>query len=58
MDNVIKSFRGGKVMKLKALSQIISILNFDPSRTEQAKDAAAKYYAKTLNKVEAQLRQI
>jgi len=53
MDKVVDNFRHGKITKLKALSNIISILNFNPSRTEPAKDAAVEYYVKTLNKVEA-----
>jgi len=53
MDEVVNNFRRGEITKLKALSNIISILDFNPSRTEPAKDAAVVYYAKTLNKVEA-----
>jgi len=53
MDKVIDNFRHGEITKLKALSNIISILDFNPSRTEPAKDAAVEYYVKTLNKVEA-----
>ena len=53
MDDVVESFRRGELTKLKALSQIISILNFNPSRTEEAKDAAIEYYSRTLNEVEA-----
>ena len=53
MDDVVETFRRKETMKLKALSQIISILNFNPSRTEQAKDAAVEYYARTLNEIEA-----
>jgi len=53
MDNIVKVFRSNEITKLKALSSIISILNLNPSRTEQAKDAAVEYYAKTLNKVQA-----
>ena len=53
MDEVVDSFRQNENSKLKALSNIISILNFNPSRTEEAKDAAVQYYAKTLDEVEA-----
>ena len=53
MDDVVDSFRRKEISKLKALSNIISILNFNPSRTEEAKDAAVEYYAKTLDEVEA-----
>jgi len=53
MDEVVNNFRCGEITKLKALSNIISILDFNPSRTEPAKDAAVEYYAKTLNEVEA-----
>ena len=53
MDDVIENFRQGEITKLKALSHIISILNFNPSRTEEAKDAAVEYYSRTLNEVEA-----
>ena len=53
MDDIVESFRQGELTKLKALSQIISILDFNPSRTEEAKDAAIKYYSRTLNEVEA-----
>jgi len=53
MDEVVNNFRRGEITKLKVLSNIISILDFNPSRTEPAKDAAIEYYAKTLNKVEA-----
>ena len=49
----VNNFRQGEITKLKALSNIISILEFNVSRTNQAKDAAIKYYAKTLDKVEA-----
>ena len=53
MDDVVESFRQDEITKLKALSQIISILDFNPSRTEKAKDAAVEYYSRTLNEVEA-----
>ena len=53
MDNIVENFRRGEVTKLKALSQIISILDFNPSRTEEAKDAAVEYYSRTLGEVEA-----
>ena len=53
MDEVVDSFRQNEISKLKALSNIISILDFNPSRTEEAKDAAVQYYAKTLDEVEA-----
>ena len=53
MDDVVETFRRKETMKLKARSQIISILDFNPSRTEEAKDAAVKYYARTLNEIEA-----
>jgi len=49
----VDNFRQGEITKLKALSNIISILEFNVSRTNQAKDAAIKYYAKTLDEVEA-----
>lgn len=38
---------------LKALSNIISILNFNPSRTKQAKDVAVEHYSHTLDEIEA-----
>ena len=53
MDNIVENFRWGEVTKLKALSQIISILDFNPSRTEEAKGAAVEYYARTLGEVKA-----
>ena len=53
MDDIVENFRRNEVTKLKALTQIISILDFNPSRTEEAKDAAVEYYSKTLNEVEA-----
>jgi hypothetical protein len=53
MDEVVDCFRRDEITKLKALSNIISILDFNPSRTERAKDAAVEYYAKTLDEVEA-----
>ena len=53
MDDIVDNFRQNEVMKLKAITQIILILDFNPSRTEEAKDAAVEYYSKTLNEVEA-----
>jgi len=53
MDDVVDNSRQGEITKLKALSNIISILKFNPSRTNRAKDVAIEYYAKTLNEVEA-----
>ena len=53
MDNIVERFRHRELTKLKALSNIVSILNFNPSRTEQAKDAAVKYYSCMLNEIEA-----
>ena len=53
MDDIVNNFRRNEVTKLKALTQIIPILDFNPSRTEEAKDAAVEYYSKTLNEVEA-----
>ena len=53
MDDVVENFRREELTKLKALSNIISILNFNPSRTERAKDAAVEHYACTLDEIEA-----
>jgi hypothetical protein len=53
MDNVVEDFREKKVTKLKALSQIISILDFNPARTEEAKDASVEHYSRTLDEIEA-----
>ncbi|EDR05133.1 uncharacterized protein LACBIDRAFT_303490 [Laccaria bicolor S238N-H82] len=53
MDDVVNKFRKGEITKLKALSNIISILDFDPSRTNRAKDAAVEFYAKTLDEYAA-----
>ncbi|EDR00219.1 uncharacterized protein LACBIDRAFT_334345 [Laccaria bicolor S238N-H82] len=53
MDDLVESFRTNEITKLKALSCIISILDLNPSRSEEAKDAAVEYYAKTLNEVHA-----
>jgi len=53
MDNIVEVFRSNEIMKLKVLSSIISILDLNPSRTEWAKDTAVKYYAKTLDEVQA-----
>jgi len=52
MDNDIKSFRRKGVTKLKALSNIITILDFDTLRTEKTKDTAVKYYSHMINKIE------
>jgi len=52
MDDIVESFRHDEIMKLKALSNIISILDRNQSRTERAKDAAIEYYAKTLDEVQ------
>ncbi|EDR05616.1 uncharacterized protein LACBIDRAFT_302989 [Laccaria bicolor S238N-H82] len=48
MDDTVDKFRRGEITKLKALSNIIGALNFDPSNTNRGKDAAIKFYAKTL----------
>ena len=53
MDDVVENFRREELTKLKALSNIISILDFNPSRTERAKDAAVEHYARTLDEIEA-----
>jgi len=53
MDEVIDSFRHEEISKLKALSNTISILDFNLSRIEWAKDAAVEYYTKTRDEVEA-----
>ena len=53
MDEIVENFRRKEITKLKALSNIISILNFNPSRTECAKDAAVEHYSCTLNEIEA-----
>ena len=53
MDDIIESFKREEITKLKTLSQIISILNFNPSRTEEAKDTAVKYYSRIVNEVKA-----
>jgi hypothetical protein len=53
MDDVVESFRSEEITKLKALSNIISILDFNPSRTERAKDLAVEHYSRTLDEVEA-----
>jgi len=45
--------RHEEISKLKALSNTISILDFNPSRIELAKDAAVEYYTKTCDEVEA-----
>ena len=53
MDDVVECFRQEELTKLKALSNIISILDFNPSRTKRAKDTAVKYYSRTLDEIEA-----
>ena len=53
MDEVVEDFRRNEITKLKALSKIISILDFNPSRTEEGKDAAVESYAKTLEEIES-----
>lgn len=53
MDDVVENFRENKLMKLKALSTIISILDLNPSSSEGAKDSAVEYYAKTLDEIQA-----
>ncbi|KIJ91210.1 hypothetical protein K443DRAFT_14592 [Laccaria amethystina LaAM-08-1] len=53
MDDVVEDFRENKITKLKALSQMISILDFNPARTEEAKDASVEHYLRTLNEIEA-----
>ena len=53
MDEIVENFRRKEITKLKALSNIISILDFNPSITERAKDAAVEHYSRTLNEIEA-----
>ena len=53
MDDVVESFRSKEITKLKALSKIFTILDFSTSRPEKTKDAAAEYYSRTLNEIEA-----
>ena len=53
MDDIVKIFRRKEISKLKALSNIISILDFNPSRAERTKDLAVKHYSWTLDEVEA-----
>ena len=53
MDDVVESFRSKEITKLKALSNIITILDFDTSRTEKTKDVAVEYYSRTLDEIEA-----
>ncbi|KIK02791.1 hypothetical protein K443DRAFT_5817 [Laccaria amethystina LaAM-08-1] len=53
MDDIVENFRSKGITKLKALSNIISILDFNPSRSEQAKDAAVEYYSRMLNEINA-----
>jgi len=53
MDNIVNSFRHDEIMKLKALSKILSILNVNQSRTERSKNAAVEYYTKTLDEIQA-----
>ena len=44
MDNVVENFRSKEITKLKALCNIITILDFDTCRSEKTKDAAVEYY--------------
>ena len=53
MDDVVESFRCEEISKLKALSNIISILDFNPSRAERTKDLAVEHYSWTLDEVKA-----
>ena len=53
MDDVVESFRSKEITKLKALLNIITILDFDTSRTEKTKDVAVEYYSHTLDEIEA-----
>ncbi|EDQ98468.1 uncharacterized protein LACBIDRAFT_335936 [Laccaria bicolor S238N-H82] len=53
MDDTVDKFRRGEITKLKALSNIIGALNFDPSKTNRAKDSAIEIYAKTLDEYAA-----
>ena len=52
MDEIVENFRCKEIMKLKALSNIISILNFNLSRIECTKDATVEHYSCTLNEIE------
>ena len=53
IDDVVENFRSKEITKLKALCNIITILDFDTSRSEKTKDAAVEYYSRTLNEIEA-----
>ena len=53
MDDIVKNFRHEEITRLKALCNIISILNFNPSRTKWAKNVAVEHYSHTLDEIEA-----
>ena len=53
MDDIVESFRREEISKLKALSNIISILDFNLSRAERTKVLAVEHYSRTLDEVKA-----
>jgi len=53
MDDVVDSFQWKEIMKFKALSNILTVLDSNTTKPEKTKDAAVKYYSRTLNEIEA-----